>query len=118
VSAALPTWLRLYGLLLASTVFAAAGQVLFKLGAADRTALRDFLNPQIAGGGALYFLGAVLWIAALSKAPLSVAYPFTALTFVLVYLASAFLLGDRPPAGAIVGVGLVLAGLGLIFRSR
>ena len=116
--AALPTWLRLYGLLLASTVLAAAGQILFKLGAAGHSSLRDFFNLRIAGGGALYFLSAVLWIATLSKAPLSVAYPFTALTFVLVYLASAFLLGDRPPAGAIVGVVFVLFGLGLIFRSR
>jgi undecaprenyl phosphate-alpha-L-ara4N flippase subunit ArnE len=105
-------------MLLASTVFAAAGQILFKVGAAGRTSLREFFNFQIAGGGALYFLSAVLWIAALSKAPLSVAYPFTALTFVLVYLASALLLGDRPPAGAIAGVALVLAGLGLILRSR
>jgi undecaprenyl phosphate-alpha-L-ara4N flippase subunit ArnE len=117
VSAGPATWLRLYGVLLASAVFAAAGQVLFKLGAADRTSLRDFINLQLAGGGALYFLGAVLWIAALSKAPLSVAYPFTALTFVLVYLASVFLLGERPPIGAIAGVIIVLCGLGLIFRS-
>lgn len=118
MSGALPTWLRLYGPLLGSAVFAAAGQILFKLGAADRASPRDFLNLQIAGGGALYFLSAVLWIAALAKAPLSVAYPFTALTFVLVYLASAFLLGDRPPAGAIAGVVVVLFGLGLIIRSR
>lgn len=110
-------WLS-YGLLLASTVFAAAGQVFFKLGAANRTALIQFFNPQIVGGGALYFMGAILWVAALSRTPLSVAYPFTALTFVFVYLASAVLFHEHPAPGAIVGVVLVLAGLAAILWSR
>jgi drug/metabolite transporter (DMT)-like permease len=107
-----------YGLLLAAAVFAAAGQVLFKLGATNRVSLAAFINPQIIGGGVLYFLGAVLWVGALSKAPLSVAYPFTVLTFVLVYLASVFLLGERPTLGALFGVALVLGGLTVILWSR
>jgi drug/metabolite transporter (DMT)-like permease len=107
-----------YGLLLVAAVCAAGGQILFKLGATNRGSLMAFVNPQIAGGGVLYFLGAVLWVAALSKLPLSVAYPFTVLTFVLVYLASVFLLGERPSPGAIFGVALVLAGLAAILWSR
>lgn len=110
-------WLAGYGLLLVSTLCAAAGQVFFKLGAANRTTLADFINPQIIGGGVLYFLGAVLWVGALSRTPLSAAYPFTVLTFVLVYLASILLLGERPSPNAFVGVGLVLAGLGVILWS-
>jgi multidrug transporter EmrE-like cation transporter len=113
-----PRLLGSYGLLLVATVCAAGGQVLFKLGAAGRTAPLQFVNPQIAGGGTLYFISTVLWITALSKAPLSVAYPFTVLTFVLVYLASIVLLGERPSSNAIVGVGMVLAGLGVVLWSR
>lgn len=107
-----------YGLLLTAALCAAAGQVLFKLGATNRATLLAFINPQIVCGGALYFLGAVLWVVALSKLPLSVAYPFTVLTFVLVYLASVFLLGERPAPTAIFGVALVLAGLAAILWSR
>jgi multidrug transporter EmrE-like cation transporter len=107
-----------YGLLLAAAAFAAAGQVLFKLGATNRTSLTAFINPQIIGGGVLYLLGAVLWVGALSKAPLSVVYPFTVLTFVLVYVASIFLLGERPTPGALFGVALVLGGLAVIIWSR
>jgi small multidrug resistance pump len=107
-----------YALLLTAAICAAGGQVLFKLGATNRVSLADFFNPQIVAGGVLYFLGAVLWVAALSKLPLSVAYPFTVLTFVLVYLASVFLLGERLAPGAIFGVALVLAGLGAILWSR
>lgn len=118
MSPASARWFGGYGLLLTAAVCAAAGQILFKLGAANRTSLMAFVNPQIVGGGALYFIGTVLWIGALSRLPLSVAYPFTVLTFVLVYLASVFLLGERPTPGAITGVVLVLAGLAVILRSR
>jgi multidrug transporter EmrE-like cation transporter len=118
VIAAPPRWIGGYGLLLVASACAAAGQVLFKLGAAGRTSLAAFVNPQIVGGGALYFLGAVLWVAALSKVPLSVAYPFTVLTFVLVYGASIVLLGERPSPAAFFGVGLVLTGLAVILWSR
>jgi small multidrug resistance pump len=111
-----PIWS--YAVLLIAAVCAAAGQVFFKLGAANRTSLLTFLNPQIASGGILYFLGAVLWIWALSKVPLTVAYPFTILTFVLVYLASVLILGERPTPAALAGVGLVLAGLTVILWSR
>ncbi len=118
MKAAPTAWIGSYGLLLAAAICAAAGQVLFKLGATSRTSLLAFLNPQIIGGGGLYFLGAVLWVWALSKLPLSVAYPFTVLTFVFVYLASIVLLGERPSPTAFLGVGLVLAGLAVILWSR
>jgi len=104
-----------YAILLIASLSAAAGQIFLKIGATNRTALVTFINGPIFAGAVLYALGAVLWVAALSKLPLNVAYPFTALTFVLVYLASVFLLGERPPANAIVGVALVLVGLTAIF---
>jgi multidrug transporter EmrE-like cation transporter len=113
-----PRWLAGYGLLLVAAVCAAAGQVLFKMGAASRTSLMALINPQIVSGGVLYLLGAGFWVIALTRLPLSVAYPFTVLTFVLVYLASVFLLGERPAPGAIVGVVLVLGGLAAILWSR
>ncbi len=118
MSDAQPRWLAGYGLLLVAALCAAAGQVLFKMGAANRSSLMALVNPQIMGGGVLYVLGAGLWVIALTRLPLSVAYPFTVLTFVLVYLASVFLLGERPAPGAILGVVLVLGGLAAILWSR
>jgi small multidrug resistance pump len=118
VSPAASQSLGSYAVLLIAAICAAAGQIFFKLGASNRTTLLAFFNPQIAGGGLLYFLGAVLWIWALSKVPLTVAYPFTILTFVLVYLASIIVVGERPAPAAILGVALVLAGLTVILWSR
>jgi uncharacterized membrane protein len=110
--------IAIYVTLLVAAICAAAGQVLLKLGATGRASLVTFINVQIGSGLLLYVLGALLWIAALSKAQLTAAYPFTVLTFVLVYMASIFLLGERPAPHAIIGVVLVLAGLGAIVWTR
>jgi multidrug transporter EmrE-like cation transporter len=100
-------------LLIAATL-AACGQVLFKLGATGRETIRQMVNPQILGGLACYGLGTVAWIFSLSKLPLRVVYPYTAFTFVLVYLAAVFLLGERITVRGGAGVSLVLAGLYLL----
>jgi drug/metabolite transporter (DMT)-like permease len=106
--------LPLLAWLLAGTMLAAAGQVLFKVGADGRVALLEFVNPFIAAGLLCYALGTAAWIYALSKAPLTLVYPFTALTYVLVYASGVFLLGEETSVRAVAGALLVLAGLFLI----
>jgi drug/metabolite transporter (DMT)-like permease len=105
---------RVYLYLLAGTVLAALGQVLFKVGATGRNALVDFVNAWIIAGLVSYALGTMLWIYSLSKAQLTIVYPFTALTFVLVYLVGVFVLGEATSLKALVGVAAVLLGLFLI----
>ena len=107
-----------YLLLVAAAVCAAVGQTLFKLGASNRTSLASLINATIAFGIGFYLLGTILWIVALRKLPLSSAYPFTAVTFILVYLASAAFLGEKLTAGGIVGSVIVLLGLALILWSN
>jgi len=104
--------------LIAGAVLGAIGQVLFKLGASGRVNLSSFVNAQIVTGFIFYGIGAGLWIWALSKESLAVVYPFTVLTFVLVYLASIILLGEHPSPVGWIGVGLVLVGLFLISQAR
>jgi len=103
-----------YWALLAGTLLAAAGQLAFKLGATGRASLPEFLNLWIASGLVLYGLGTMLWIFALSRLSLTVVYPFTALTFVLVFCAGVFLLGESATSMQFWGVGFVLLGLFLI----
>lgn len=95
-------------------VLAAFGQVSFKWGAEGRSGVLEFLNPWILLGLALYLAGTVLWIVALASAPLTVVYPFTALTFVLVNLLAVTLLGEQLSPRIVAGSGLVLAGLFLV----
>lgn len=100
--------------LIGGTLFAAIGQVAFKLGATGRESLAAFVNPWILSGLVCYGIGTSLWIYALSKASLTIVYPFTALTFVLVYLAGILVLAEPTSAQQLLGVALVLVGLYLI----
>ena len=103
--------------LIVGSTCAAAGQLFLKLGATDQVRFIDFVNWQVALGFAFYGFGAVLWVYAMSKAPLVAIYPFTVLTFVLVYLASYFILGESLRQMGIVGVLVVLVGLAMIVWS-
>jgi len=53
----------------------------------------------------------MLWLLALARLPLSRVYPFTILTFVLVYVASVWLLGEQLTSSLVIGASLVLGGL-------
>jgi undecaprenyl phosphate-alpha-L-ara4N flippase subunit ArnE len=109
--------IRIYAFLLTGTLFAALGQMLFKVGATGRESLATFINIWILSGLVCYGLGTLLWIYSLSKARLTIVYPFTALTFVLVYLGGVLILGEPSSLKALVGIGLVLFGLFLISTS-
>lgn len=105
----------LAALLLASSLCAAAGQILFKIGATNRASLFAFVNlPVIMGLGA-YAMGVVLWLVALSRLPLYVVYPFTFLTMIWVGALSYFALGERPGEMALIGWAVVAVGLGIIW---
>ena len=103
--------IQVSALAVGGAVLAALGQVSFKWGAHGRTELPEYLNAGIFLGLLLYFAGTVCWIRALSSAPLTVLYPFTALTFVLVNLFALTLLGEPLSARTLAGTGLVLLGL-------
>lgn len=107
------TW-PIYALVLTGSVCAAFGQLFFKMGATGRTTVLSFMNGWIVLGLLLYMVGTALWIASLSQAKLTSVYPFTALTFVLVYLLGVAVLGEVVSGRALTGVALVLMGLFLI----
>ena len=104
----------MFGLALLGAVLAALGQVSFKLGASGRSSVAEFVNPGIAIGLLLYLAGTLSWIRALSEVPLTVLYPFTALTYVLVNLLALTVLGEQLTARGVAGTALVLLGLFLV----
>ena len=104
-------------LLTMASFAAAAGQLLFKVGAKGNTALIGFLNMPIAAGLCFYALGTGLWIYALSFEKLVNVYAFTALTFVMVYIGGVVILGERLSGMALIGVLVVLGGLYLIVNN-
>ena len=109
--------LRIVAILVLGSFCAAAGTVLLKLGATGRTELWSFINIMIVAGLGLYGLGAVFWIYGMSRQSLISVYPFTILSFTIVYLFGIFGLGERPARSGLIGVALVLAGLYFIARN-
>jgi undecaprenyl phosphate-alpha-L-ara4N flippase subunit ArnE len=92
--------------------------LLLKAGATGRTEFLQFVNPYIVIGLGLYALGSLLWIASMSSLPLTVVYPFTALSFVLVLLGAVVFQGERPSAVNLIGTVFVLVGIGLVVWGR
>jgi drug/metabolite transporter (DMT)-like permease len=100
--------------LLIGSCLAAVGQLCLKAGATGAVRLTDFLNARLAIGLSAYAVGTLVWIWALSRVPLSVAYAFTALTFVLVFLGSNQILGERMSLTTILGLLAILLGFLLV----
>jgi undecaprenyl phosphate-alpha-L-ara4N flippase subunit ArnE len=109
-------------LLLGSVACDVTGQVCFKFGVSHASTGPDapslvykvFHSPWIALGVAVYALEFVLWFAALSRTELSVAFPFTALGYVGVVLASRFLLDEHVSMRRWLGVGTIVVGVALV----
>ena len=76
--------------------------------------LQVALSPFIWGGLALYGVATVLWLFALSRLPLSVAYPIQALAYVLGMIAAERFLGEKVPLWGWLGGLLIFLGVALI----
>jgi drug/metabolite transporter (DMT)-like permease len=111
-----------------SVIIVVAGQVLIKRGLNDFCDLdfssglvvaymKIFLSPFVILGIALYFIAVLFWLYALSKLDLSYAYPFLALTYVLVALASLFFLHEHISILRWIGILAIFFGVILISRS-
>jgi multidrug transporter EmrE-like cation transporter len=112
--------------LITSTVFAAAGQVSWRMGMRNIGPLevydigsffKVFTNWQVDLGLILYALSTLFWLSALSKKDLSYSYPFIAGTYIMVLLLSYFVLGENFNITRAVGAGVVLAGLFIIIKG-
>lgn len=109
-------------LLLGTVTCDVTGQVCFKRGVGHAAAgsgapslvYKVLHSPWIALGVAIYTLEFVLWFAALSRTQLSVAFPFTALGYVGVVLASRFILNERISPRRWIGIGTIVVGVVLI----
>jgi multidrug transporter EmrE-like cation transporter len=73
--------------------------------------LKLMATPLVLSAFAAAVLASVSWMLAMSRLPLSHAYPMTALTFVLVVMGSNVMFGEPLNAYKIAGLLLVVAGI-------
>jgi drug/metabolite transporter (DMT)-like permease len=115
-------------LLLFAVLLAAGGQLLLKHGMQVATArahatggslaVTAATSPVVLGGLAIFAISAVAWLAVLARVPLSVAYPFNALSYLIILAASAFLLHERATMLTWAGSFLVVSGLIIVVLSQ
>lgn len=116
------------GLVLFSVVAAAGGQLLLKQGMQAATARAGasgrslpaaaVTTPWVWLGLAVFGISAVVWLAVLSRVPLSLAYPFNALGYLVILTASILVLHERASLVTWLGTALVVTGLVLVVLSR
>ncbi len=79
--------------------------------------LRIATNLPILGGLGCYAISVVVWILALSRVPVSQAYPLLSIGYVVNALAAWWLFGETLNAGKVSGIALIIAGVVIITRG-
>jgi multidrug transporter EmrE-like cation transporter len=74
-------------------------------------------TPSVYLGLLLFGLSAMAWLAVLSRASLSFAYPFAALTYVLIVLFDLLVLNETVPPLRWAGVAFIVFGIFLVSRT-
>jgi drug/metabolite transporter (DMT)-like permease len=123
----MPMTLRLLLLILASVSLSALAQLSLKIGTGAAASSRaDGIGGELSGltqspwvlvGLGLYGFGALLWLFVLGRAPLSLAYPFVGMGFILTMLAGALCLGEHLSLSRVAGTLLITIGCVLVARS-
>ncbi|MFC7739068.1 EamA family transporter [Roseomonas sp. GCM10028921] len=79
--------------------------------------LHALTTPGVLGGLALYGLGTLLWLSALSRVEVSQAYPFVALGFALTAIFGRLIFDDALGPMRLFGILIVIVGVYVIARS-
>ena len=118
-----------FSLILAGVLLNAAAQLLLKAGtnavghfefSASNIVpigLRLALEPTIVGGVACYVVSLVVWIMALSRVEVSIAYPMLSIGYVINAVAAWYLFGESLTALRLTGIGFIVVGVFLVARS-
>ncbi|HET6263974.1 MAG TPA: SMR family transporter [Usitatibacter sp.] len=78
---------------------------------------RLIANPPILAGLGCYVASVVIWIMALSRVPVSVAYPMLSVGYIVNAVAAWMLFGESLGAQKLVGIGFIVVGVYLVARS-
>lgn len=115
-------------IVLSGVLLNAVAQLLLKSGAgavgpiAGWAALRGALptlarHPGVLGGLVCYAVSVVVWIVALSRVDVSVAYPLLSVGYVVNALLAMWLFGEAVSAQRWLGIAIILVGVTLVARS-
>ncbi len=117
-------------LLIPAILLSTTGELLFKIGmnrigsfefsarAIRQVLPRIVFNPLIILGFLGFGLGAVFWLAVLSRVPLSLAYPILALSYFVVVVEAWLFLRERVTWKRLLGVTIIVVGVVIVGMSE
>ena len=106
-----------YVALAISIVAVISGQVLLKWGADSPDFVSPILRPSTLAGLALDGSAAFLYMAALRKIPVSIAFPSVSLSYAIVAVLGHYLFGEPFGMKQIAGIALIVGGGVLINQT-
>ena len=118
-----------FSLVLAGVLLNAAAQLLLKAGTnrigefaftldnVVPVGLKVAASPFVLGGLACYAVSVVVWIMALSRVQVSVAYPMLSIGYIVNAFAAWALFGESVTAQKLAGIGFIVVGVWLVARS-
>ena len=107
-----------FSLILVGVLLNATAQLLLKAGTnAMPLGLRLAIEPHILAGLACYVVSVVVWVVALSRVPVSIAYPMLSIGYVVNAIAAWYLLGEAVTPMRLVGIGIIVLGVFIVARS-
>ena len=107
-----------FAFILTGVLLNAGAQLLLKAGTnAEPLGLRLAIEPHILGGLACYGVSVVVWVIALSKVPVSIAYPMLSIGYVVNAVAAYYLLGETVTPMRLAGIGVIIVGVFIVARS-
>ena len=118
-----------FSLLMLGVLLNAAAQLLLKAGTTSVGAFAFSMenvgpvgfklatSPHILGGLGCYVVSVVVWILALSRVPVSVAYPMLSIGYVVNAIAAWYLFGEALTPMRVAGIAIIVLGVFIVARS-
>lgn len=118
-----------FSLILTGVLLNAAAQLLLKAGTnavgpfafeaanALPVGLRLAAQPHILGGLACYVVSVIVWIMALSRVEVSIAYPMLSIGYIVNAIAAWYLFGEAVTPTRLLGIGVIVLGVFIVARS-
>ena len=118
-----------FGLIFTGVMLNAAAQILMKAGT-NAVGHFDFSVENILPIGLklatewhiivalfCYVVSVIVWILALSRVPVSIAFPLLSMAYIVTAVAAWYLLGEALSATKLVGIGVIIFGVIIISRA-
>lgn len=122
------TWAA-FGLVMIGVLLNAVAQLALKASVTDTGIIQFDIQSLVSSAGSLltnvwlwvglicYAVSVVIWILALSRVDVSIAYPMLSIGYIVNAIAASHLFNEPLGLGKVVGIGIIIVGVYVLARS-